>query len=105
MLAVGTLWALWLVPDAFLRFLLIMLANTLYRLRVLGRANVPLDGPALLTPNHVSFADGLFVIASIDRPVRFVVYAEYFRSLILGPCPARDAGDSDCQHGRAEDDP
>ena len=85
MLAVGTLWALWLVPDAFLRFLLIMLANTLYRLRVLGRENVPLEGPALLTPNHVSFADGLFVIASIDRPVRFVVYAEFFRSPILGP--------------------
>ena len=36
-LAAGTIWAIWLVPDAFLRFILIMLAGTLYRLRVLGR--------------------------------------------------------------------
>ena len=42
-LARRLVWALWLVPDAFLRFLLIVLAGTLYRVRVLGRANVP-DG-------------------------------------------------------------
>ena len=41
-------------------------------------------GSALLTPNHVSFADGLFVIASIDRPIRFVVYADYFERPLLG---------------------
>src|SRR5208337_1425110 len=70
-LAVGTLWALWLAPDALLRFLLILLAGTLYKLRVLGRSNVPDQGPALLTPNHVSFVDGLFVMGTIDRPIRF----------------------------------
>ena len=37
-----------------------------------------------MTPNHVSFADGLFVIAAIDRPIRFVVYAEYFRRPLIG---------------------
>jgi acyl-[acyl-carrier-protein]-phospholipid O-acyltransferase/long-chain-fatty-acid--[acyl-carrier-protein] ligase len=74
--AAGFLWSVKLAPDAFLRFLLILLAHTVYRLRVLGRSNVPLEGGALLTPNHVSFADGLFVIAAIDRPVRFVVYAD-----------------------------
>jgi acyl-[acyl-carrier-protein]-phospholipid O-acyltransferase/long-chain-fatty-acid--[acyl-carrier-protein] ligase len=84
-LAGGTIWALRLVPDAFLRFVLILLANTLYRLRVLGRENVPADGGALLTPNHVSFTDGLFLIASIDRPIRFVVYADYFQRPLIGP--------------------
>ncbi|WP_237722715.1 acyl-[ACP]--phospholipid O-acyltransferase [Singulisphaera acidiphila] len=83
-LAIGSLWALWLMPDAFLRFLLLILAATLYRVKVIGREHVPLKGGALLTPNHVSFADGLFIIASIDRPVRFVVYAEYFRHPIAG---------------------
>ncbi len=83
-LAVATIWALWLAPDALLRFLLIMLAGTLYKLRVLGRNNVPARGPALLTPNHVSFVDGLFVMGTIDRPIRFVVYAEYFKRPLLG---------------------
>ena len=83
-LAGGFLWAFSLVPDAFLRFLLLGLAHTLYRVRVVGQANVPEQGGALLTPNHVSFADGLFVIAGIDRPVRFVVYARYFQWPLFG---------------------
>ncbi len=78
------LWALTLVPDAFFRFLLIGLAQTIYRVRVLGRSNVPAEGGALLVPNHVSFADGLFLFASTDRPIRFVVYAPYFEKPILG---------------------
>ena len=78
------LWAMTLVPDAFFRFLLIGLAHTLYRVRVLGRSNVPSEGGALLVPNHVSFADGLFLFASTDRPIRFVVYAAYFDKPILG---------------------
>jgi acyl-[acyl-carrier-protein]-phospholipid O-acyltransferase/long-chain-fatty-acid--[acyl-carrier-protein] ligase len=83
-LAGGFLWALSLVPDAFLRFILIGLAHTLYRVRVVGRSNVPSTGGALLVPNHVSFADGLFITASTDRPVRFVVYANYFDRLFIG---------------------
>src|SRR5205807_10311212 len=31
-----------------------------------------------------SFVDGVFVIATIGRPVRFVVYADYFDRPLLG---------------------
>src|SRR5262249_45243921 len=80
----GFFWALTLVPDAFFRFLLIGLAHTLYRVRVIGRENVPEQGGALLVPNHVSFADGLFLFASVDRPIRFIIYAPYFEKPLLG---------------------
>ena len=90
-----------LVPDAFFRFLLIGLAHTLYRVRVIGRANVPEQGGALLVPNHVSFADGLFLFASIDRPIRFVVYAAVLRAADHGPVPPLDAGDPDLGQRRA----
>ena len=83
-LGLSTLWALWLVPDAFIRFVLLGLAHTLYRVRIIGRSNVPAEGGALLVPNHVSFADGLFVIASTNRPVRFVVYGDYFHRPFIG---------------------
>ncbi|MFI5460249.1 MAG: acyl-[ACP]--phospholipid O-acyltransferase [Isosphaerales bacterium] len=83
-LGASFLWALSLVPDAFLRFILIGLAHTIYRVRIVGRSNVPSEGGALLVPNHVSFADGLFVIASTDRPVRFVVYSAYFDKPFIG---------------------
>ena len=73
----GTAWALWLLPDALLRMVLVILAQTLYRVRIVGHEHVPKEGGALLVPNHVSFIDGLLLIASLDRPIRFVVDADY----------------------------
>ena len=35
-------------------------------------------------PNHVTFADGLFIIAATGRPVRFVIYSSYFDRPITG---------------------
>jgi acyl-[acyl-carrier-protein]-phospholipid O-acyltransferase/long-chain-fatty-acid--[acyl-carrier-protein] ligase len=73
----GTGWALWLLPEALLRVIMVILTNTLYRLRIVGHEHVPLQGSALLVPNHVSFIDGILLIASLDRPVRFVVEDQY----------------------------
>ncbi len=78
------MWSFSLVPENFLRFVLICLSKVLYRVRVVGRSNVPAEGGALLVPNHVTFADGLFVTAATDRPVRFVIYASYFDRPIVG---------------------
>lgn len=69
----GTLWALWLLPEALLRLALVIATRTIYRLRVVGRANVPQRGGVLLAPNHVAMVDGLFLMAAIDRPIRFLV--------------------------------
>jgi acyl-[acyl-carrier-protein]-phospholipid O-acyltransferase / long-chain-fatty-acid--[acyl-carrier-protein] ligase len=81
----GTWWALRLLPEALLRLVLVLMTHTFYRLRVVGRLNVPERGGALLVPNHVSFVDGLLVLASLDRPVRFVVDAEYFHFPLFAP--------------------
>lgn len=74
----GTLWAIYVVPHALLRLVLVLLTHTVYRLKVLGRDNLPETGGVLLTPNHVSLVDGLFLIASTDRPVRFLIDAGWF---------------------------
>ncbi len=81
----GTAWALWLLPDALLRSVLVILTHTIYRVRIIGREHVPHQGGALLVPNHVSFIDGLLLIASLDRPIRFVVDAEYVNYPLLKP--------------------
>ena len=73
----GTVWALWLMPDVFLRLLLVICTNTLYCLRIVGQEHVPQSGGALLVPNHMSFVDGFLLMASVDRPIRFVVDAAY----------------------------
>ncbi|HKO31289.1 MAG TPA: AMP-binding protein, partial [Nitrospiraceae bacterium] len=46
-------------------------------LRIVGQEHVPLSGGALLVPNHMSFVDGFLLMASVDRPIRFVVDAAY----------------------------
>src|SRR6476619_6655932 len=81
----GTAWALWLLPEALLRAVLVILTNSLYRLRIVGHEHVPKAGGALLVPNHVSFIDGLLLIASLDRHVRFVVEAQYAEQPLFKP--------------------
>jgi acyl-[acyl-carrier-protein]-phospholipid O-acyltransferase/long-chain-fatty-acid--[acyl-carrier-protein] ligase len=70
----ATLYMLYLLPDALLRLLLWMTTHTLYRIHVEGRQNVPAKGGALLVPNHVSMVDAVLLIASIDRPIRFLMF-------------------------------
>jgi acyl-[acyl-carrier-protein]-phospholipid O-acyltransferase / long-chain-fatty-acid--[acyl-carrier-protein] ligase len=71
---VTTAYSIWLLPDSLVRFLLWAATHTLYRIRVEGRENVPETGGALFVCNHMSFIDGLLLIASIDRPIRFLIY-------------------------------
>jgi acyl-[acyl-carrier-protein]-phospholipid O-acyltransferase / long-chain-fatty-acid--[acyl-carrier-protein] ligase len=87
--AVGTLLAtayvLWLLPDSLLRLLLWLATHTLYRLDVKGRENVPARGGALLTPNHVSMADAVFLIAALDRPIRFLMFKDIYEHPFIKP--------------------
>ncbi|MCK5940598.1 MAG: MFS transporter [Planctomycetes bacterium] len=81
----ATVWAIWLLPEALLRLVIVLAAHTLYRVRVLGQTRVPEQGGALLVPNHVSFLDGLFLLAATDRPIRFVVEQYWYERPLLKP--------------------
>lgn len=74
----ATVVVLRLVPDYFARFTLWLLTHTIYRIRIVGQEHVPLRGPALLVCNHVSYADPLLVGASVQRFIRFMMYAPYY---------------------------
>ncbi len=78
-----TVWVIWLMPETFVRMVLFLVTHTFYRLRVIGLEHVPERGGALLLPNHVSFVDGLFLLASIDRPIRFLVDRRYYELPLL----------------------
>jgi len=62
-----------LIPQATIRFMAWLLTQTFYRIRVYHRENLPEEGPALLAPNHVSWLDGLLLVAVSPRPVRIIV--------------------------------
>jgi acyl-[acyl-carrier-protein]-phospholipid O-acyltransferase / long-chain-fatty-acid--[acyl-carrier-protein] ligase len=87
--AIGTVvaaaYVLYLLPDSLLRLLLWFATHTLYRMDIQGRENVPARGGALLTPNHGSIADAALVIASTDRPVRFLMFKESYEHPLIKP--------------------
>ncbi|HTN48812.1 MAG TPA: MFS transporter [Burkholderiaceae bacterium] len=68
-----------LVPEFLLRFLAWVLTHTLYRLRSLGTDRIPVEGPAVLACNHVSFVDAIVIMGESPRPIRFVMDHRIFR--------------------------
>ena len=81
----ATFYAVTLLPDSLLRFGLWMLTHSLYRIRVEGRDNIPEKGGALFVANHMSWVDALLLIASTDRPIRFLMYEPNYRKPLLHP--------------------
>lgn len=81
----GTIYALVILPDWFLRLALWLLTHTLYRVKLVGRDNVPEKGGALLVCNHMSFVDVLLLIAATDRPIRFLMFQDIYDLPLLKP--------------------
>jgi acyl-[acyl-carrier-protein]-phospholipid O-acyltransferase/long-chain-fatty-acid--[acyl-carrier-protein] ligase len=81
----ATAYVLYLLPDALLRLLLWIATHTLYRIHLQGRENVPAKGGALLVPNHVSMVDAVLLIASIDRPIRFLMFKGSYDHPLVKP--------------------
>lgn len=85
MTLVGTVYAMTLVPDSFLRFLLWCAVHTIYRVRVMGRDNIPSKGGALFVCNHVSLVDAVLMLASTDRQVRFIMFKGNYEQPFIKP--------------------
>jgi acyl-[acyl-carrier-protein]-phospholipid O-acyltransferase / long-chain-fatty-acid--[acyl-carrier-protein] ligase len=83
--AAGTIYVLILLPEWFGRLILFFLTHTIYRVKVLGRDNFPEKSGALLVCNHMSFVDAALLIASTDRPIRFLMYKGIFENRIVNP--------------------
>jgi len=87
--SVGTLAAtaylIFLLPDSLLRLLLWLATHTLYRIHTKGGENVPARGGAMLCPNHSSMVDGVLLIASTDRPIRFLMFKGSYEHWLVKP--------------------
>ena len=51
-------------------------------IEVVGQANVPTDGPAIIAANHLSFIDSPLLMTELGRPVTFLGKAEYLRGRV-----------------------
>lgn len=75
---VGTVVSLWLLPEAFLRFIGWLFTHTIYRLRTRDLERIPMQGGALLIANHVSWVDALVLSAATPRRISFLMYRRYY---------------------------
>ena len=81
----GTIYITTLLPYALIRFIIWILAHTLYRIKVVNRDNIPESGGVLLTPNHVSYLDAVVLVVTSQRTVRFMVHREIYNLKWLNP--------------------
>ncbi len=81
---VVTAYIFMLIPEFVMRFVVWLLASTIYRLRYSGRDLVPRHGPAVIVCNHVSFIDWFVITAACRRPVHFVMDHAMFKNPFLG---------------------
>jgi len=66
--------------QARVRAIVRPVANHLWRFQLEGFERLPVDGPAILCPNHVSFLDSAFLMLHVPRTISFVGKAEYMDS-------------------------
>lgn len=73
----GDLTGMQWLAEVVLRNVLWLFFHVIYRIRVIGMDNVPREGPALLVCNHVTWLDGFFILLSLRRRIRFLVWTPY----------------------------
>ena len=67
-----------------LRPIALLLSRFLFKVKFYGVENVPEEGACILTPNHESFADPIWITIPIKRRVRYMAWERFFRIPILG---------------------
>lgn len=78
--AVAAIYIYTLLPEFLIRFIIWILANIMYRLKINGDDRIPKQGAAILVCNHVSFVDWMIISAGIKRPIRFIMDHGYAKS-------------------------
>ena len=82
--AVVAFYIFMLVPEYLLRFIAFMVSRCVYRFKITGDYNLPTEGAAVLTCNHVSFIDPVLLMAASPRPIYFVMDHRIFKMPVLG---------------------
>ncbi len=72
------------IAERALYFIGLSLGRLIYRVTTLGRENLP-GGGFLLLPNHITWVDAIVLQLACPRPIRFIVFDQYYRHRFLHP--------------------
>ena len=70
-------------PYNLVRFIVWILAHTLYKIKIINKHNLPLKGGALIVANHISFIDAILIVVTVPRPIRFIISREIYNLRIF----------------------
>lgn len=79
----GTLYAIFKIPESLLRFIAARLFAARYRMKVIGFENLPHSGGTLFLGNHISFVDWALVQIASPRRLNFVIERGYYERWYL----------------------
>ena len=68
----------------FVQIIFSVLFRIIFRMKVVGRENIPAEGPVVIACNHVSNLDPPMVGTAASRPVNFMAKSELFENPIQG---------------------
>jgi 1-acyl-sn-glycerol-3-phosphate acyltransferase len=72
------------VVLAILRPFIFLTSRLLFRIRFIDAENVPATGACIITPNHITYADPIWVTIPIHRPVHYMTWDKVFEIPGLG---------------------
>lgn len=75
----ATLYVVRLLPQNFIRFVVLMILRTIYKIRPVNAGVLPEKGGAMLVANHLSYIDAFIISAASDRMIRFVIFDHYMK--------------------------
>lgn len=82
--AIIALFLFYHIPELVLRSCVCLITRLLYRIQATGMAQMPIQGPAIIVCNHVSFVDPLVIVTVCRRMIRFVMYHTYHKIPLFG---------------------
>src|SRR5512136_1143210 len=82
-----------------LRFCFFLYLRIVHRLIIRGKERLPVAGPAIICANHTSYLDAMLMSLCTPRPVRFMVFRDFYAHPVLGFFIRRGGGIPVSQNG------
>jgi acyl-[acyl-carrier-protein]-phospholipid O-acyltransferase / long-chain-fatty-acid--[acyl-carrier-protein] ligase len=77
---VPTIITIIILPDFLGRFIGMLLTRSIYKIKISGIENVPLEKGTLIVSNHVSWVDAMLISSILQRRTRFVMERRFYNN-------------------------
>ena len=64
------------IERVFVRAVIITYCKILYRVKVIGKENIPMEGPVIYAGNHRNYLDPQLIVVTAKRHIRFMAKEE-----------------------------